>query len=236
VWPLHCPSSSADGGPVAFSNAALTSTFSLLLHPLFSLPRPPFFSTVGALSIGFDGVLTLVSARYYPEGTSCSSVSPKPAVSPETTPRSVLCTFSAFIYLYLLSSTSRELDEVIFRVSHARRRSLISSLNAEPLHPQSLYAGLPCVSQLVFPTGKFLVCAFGKLKTSLISVQLFREPILDAMGIVRIHSWWSPVSFQQYIRPDLTKNRITPATIRFDLLPWELLPVRTGEYLHWTSA
>ena len=173
VWPLHCPSSSADGGPVAFSNAALTSTFSVLLHPLFSLPRPPFFSTVGALSIGSDGVLTLVSARYHPEGTSCSSVSPKPAVSPETTPRSVLYTFSTFIYLYLLSSTSRELDEVIFRVSRARRRSLISSLNAEPLHPQSLYAGLPCVSQLAFPTGKFLVCAFGKLKTSLISVQLF---------------------------------------------------------------
>ena len=121
VWWPYCPYSSADGGPVAFSNAALTSTF--------SPPRPPFFSTVGALSIGSNGVLTLVSARYYPEGTSCSSVSPKPAVSPETTPRSVLCTFSTFIYS--TSSTSRELDEVIFRVSRARRRSLISSLNAE---------------------------------------------------------------------------------------------------------
>lgn len=48
------------------------------------------------------------------------------------------------------------------------------------------------------------------------------------MGIVRIHSWWLPVSFQQYIRPDLTKNRITSAALRFDLLPWELLSVRAG--------
>ena len=35
VWSLYCPSSSADGGPVAFSNAALTSNF---LSPLSPFP------------------------------------------------------------------------------------------------------------------------------------------------------------------------------------------------------